>query len=304
VAILAAAIVVLLLQQAPVTLNRQWGAVLQGDQALVFATTRLCNRPGTGAAEATWTPDAETIRRLESVLAPQLQAAIDLQSDPAKRLLATDFYRQYAGLVIAGRRIVYINGLHSSTVQRDPTDSWQTIAARPCDGGLRFFGAEYDVATGGIAKIFFNGGGRGARPWHTGSSKGEVLPDDLSALLSRTPYEGRLETWCRVAFDSSGPAAFAVALATARGKVYATVGGDAQIVVLAEFRGGSDLACYTRREAEKLDASIRDSEGMHGSVTPRWDSTVICGFVEDTMAVCWQFAPDERTFVRVGRWTT
>jgi hypothetical protein len=86
--------------------------------------------------------------------------------------------------------------------------------------------------------------------------------------------------------------------------VYATVREDAEVVMLAGFTGQPDLSCYTRREAENLNASIRASETIDGSITPRWDSTVICGFTDDTTAVCWQFAPDERTFVRVGGWTT
>ena len=299
-----AAVILAAVFQVPVVLNPQWGTVLPDDQARVFATARLCNRPGAGAAEATWTPNADIIRRLESVLAAELQPAIDLQSDPARRLLAADFYRQYAGLVIGGQRIVYINGLHSRTVQRDPKQSWKTMASRACDGGLLFFGAQYDVATGTISKILFNGGGRGARPWHQGSPRGEALPGDLSSLLSNSPYEGRIDTWCRGTFDNSTVPGFAVALVTARGSVYATVREDAEVVMLAGFTGRADLSCYTRREAEKLNASIRASETIDGSITPRWDSTVICGFVDDTTAVCWQFAPDTRAFVRVGGWTT
>jgi hypothetical protein len=126
----------------------------------------------------------------------------------------------------------------------------------------------------------------------------------LSALLSRTPYEGRIETWCRAAFDTSGAPGFAVALGTARGTVYAAVRSDAQIVLLADFSGGADLSCYTRRETEKLDASIRASETIDGAVKPRWDATVVCGFISNTEAVCWQYSPSEKTFVRVGGWTT
>ena len=300
----AVALTIALLQSGPATLNPEWGAVLPDDQARVFATARLCNRPGAGVADATWTPDAGAIRRLESALAPELQAAVDLQSDPDRRLLAADFYRQYAGLVIGGKRMVYVNGIHRTFVQRNPTSSWKTVAARTCDGGLRAFGAEYDVATGVISKLFFNGGGRGARPWHKGSPRGEALPRELSSLLARSPYEGRIETWCRGNFDGSEAAGFAVALVTARGTVYATVRGEAELVMLASFTGRPDLSCYSRREAEKLNASIRTSGTISGSLTPQWDTTVVCGFIADTEAVCWQYSAEERKFVKVGGWVT
>src|SRR5918993_3549577 len=107
---LMVALVVAAVFQAQAGLNPEWGVVLPDEQALTFARERLCNRRGAGPAEATWTPDADIIRRLESVLAAELQPAIDLQSDPSRRLLASDFYRQYAGLVIGGKQIVYING--------------------------------------------------------------------------------------------------------------------------------------------------------------------------------------------------
>jgi hypothetical protein len=37
---------------------------------------------------------------------------------------------------------------------------------------------------------------------------------------------------------------------------------------------------------------------------PRFNTTVVCGFLEDTVAECWQYSPDDRAFVKVGGWTT
>ena len=289
--------------QAPV-LPSHWGAVLPHDQALTFARPRLCNRPAPGPVTGTWVPDPDTIRRLELVLAVELQTAIDIQSDPNRRLLAVDYYRQYAGLVIGGRRIVYVNGLHRYSVEQNQSSSWRTVAGHACDGGLRFFGAEYDVETGVVSKIFFNGGGRGLRPWGSASLRGEAVPPPLATLLYRTPYEGRLQAWCTATLASGAPPGFAVALLTAKGTHYAVVDGDAGITMLADYAGQPDLSCHSRRDAEKLSATIRASETIEGSVTPRWDSTVICGFVRDTEAVCWQYSSEEKRFVRVGGWVT
>lgn len=131
-----------------------------------------------------------------------------------------------------------------------------------------------------------------------------VLPRELSTLLTRTAYEGRIESWCRVTIDKEKPAGFAVALVTAKGSQYAVVQSDARIVALADYTGRPDLTCSTRSEAQKLNATIVASATIQGSVIPKWDSTVICGFVRDTEAVCWQYSPPEKKFVRVGGWIT
>ena len=64
--------------------------------------------------------------------------------------------------------------------------------------------------------------------------------------------------------------------------MYAVIDGNRQITPLADASVSPDLACHTRQEATKLDANIRVSETIEGDITPKWDSTVICGFVRDT----------------------
>ena len=285
-------VAIAMVAQAATPLNPQWGVVLPDDQARTFARARLCSRPAPGPAEGTWTPDAETIRRLESVLATELQAVIDLSSEPRRARSASDYYRQYAPLVIAGKRIVYINGLHRTTTEVNPKSNWKTTASHACDGGLLFFGTEYDVETGRISKIIFNGGGRGAGP------RGASLPQDLAGLIAKTSLEGTVYSWCPAA------GGFALALIGTREPRYVVLHGDGRTETLAPYKGSPELTCYSRREAEKLDASIRASETIQGSVTPRWNTTVICGFVEPTVALCWQYSPTERAFVGIGGWTT
>ena len=286
-------IAAMLLQQAPDALNPQWGTVLPDHQALTFAQPRLCNRPAPGRADGTWVPDAGTIRVLESKLTAELQAAIDLSREPGRPLLATDFYRQYAPLVIGGKRIVYVNGLHRIALERSARSNWRTVASHPCDGGMLFFGTEYDVANGQLSKIIFNGGGRGPTP----AALAGARPPELDALLVKASVSVPLYSWCR-AGDG-----FAVTPLDKQRR-YLFLHGDGRTETLAVYEGRPELSCYSRREAERLNASIRESATIEGTITPRWDSTVLCGFVGDTVAVCWQFAPDERRFVTVGGWTT
>jgi hypothetical protein len=116
--------------------------------------------------ESTWRPDGNLIPRLERRLAPALQAALDRTPEGRyPKPGVAGFYRQYIGLVVGGRRIIYINGAHEKILRsaRQP-DEWKTVAWNGCDGGLLFFGAEYDPATGEVSNIIFNGGGRGGEP--------------------------------------------------------------------------------------------------------------------------------------------
>jgi hypothetical protein len=135
-------------------------------------------------------------------------------------------------------------------------------------------------------------GVRGARPVEPGS-----LPSDLTALMTKASLDVRVFSWCRA---TNG---FAIAT-VGTDRRYVVLHGDGRAETLAAYMAGPDLACYSRREAERLDASIKQSDTIDGSVTPRWDTTVICGFIADTEAVCWQYSPGEKKFVRIGGWTT
>jgi hypothetical protein len=103
---------------------------------------------------------------LEVALASALQRALEQEiKDPSRRPTPTDYYRQYIGIRIRGRQVVYINGFHKNFVEHlatsrpEAADGWRSRAVNVCDGGSWFFGAEYDPATRQIANIRFNGGG-------------------------------------------------------------------------------------------------------------------------------------------------
>ena len=96
----------------------------------------------------------------------------------------------------------------------------------------------------------------------------------------------------------------AIAASTGAGGRYLVLGPGSSAVELAPFAGRPDLSCYSRAEAVKLDRSVRTSDTIHGRIAPRWSTTVICGFVDETNAVCWQYSPAARAFVKVGEWIT
>lgn len=127
----------------------------------------------------------------------------------------------------------------------------------------------------------------------------------LEAVLNRAGLHGRVEASCRGAFLPAQEGDFAVAVGDSPGAGrYLAVQKDGHVHELAEYAGKADLSCYTVREADRLNANIARSDTMNGRVVAEWDGTVVCGFIEPTIAVCWQYAQERRQFVRIGGWTT
>lgn len=132
----------------------------------------------------------------------------------------------------------------------------------------------------------------------------QAVPRALTALAAEADLPAPIR-WCRGEFRAGRSAAYAVAVPSAiKGGRYLVLEDGAPAVELAPFVGGADLSCYSPSEARRLDRSIRESETIDGEIAPRWRTTVVCGFVDDTTAVCWQYSPDARAFVKVGGWTT
>ena len=131
------------------------------------------------------------------------------------------------------------------------------------------------------------------------------VPPKLAALAARARLEGAIAAWCAGEFRAGRRGAFAVALRPpSGGGRYAVLDPDATLTGLARFDGAPDLSCYSRADAAKLDRTIARSDTVHGHVAPRWNTTVVCAFVEPTHALCWQYSPAGRRFVTVGEWTT
>lgn len=130
------------------------------------------------------------------------------------------------------------------------------------------------------------------------------VPPALSELAAKAGVDGPFASWCAGEFRLGQPA-FAVAAGSARkGGRYVVIESDGKTYELSSYKGGAEVACYTPGEAKRIDATIAASEAIHGSVSPRWPTTVVCGFVENTEAVCWQYSPAEARFVKVGGWIT
>jgi hypothetical protein len=112
-----------------------------------------CSRATLGPVEGTWHPTWDDVAAFEAALPGALGA------DPRGRELLNrhapqGWLRQYGGLVRGGRRFVYGNYFPREA----GLGHWRDRVVIVCDGGLNFFGAEYDVKARRITHLDFNGG--------------------------------------------------------------------------------------------------------------------------------------------------
>ena len=122
-------------------LNPYWGVIFPAEQAPALA--RQCSRAAP-RAEGAWQPLPSDIAKLEPGLTRVL---VEAKVQPGA------YYRQYGGLTVSGRHIIYVNGARNAIVHAD----WRTNAISICDGGALAFGVEYDPATGAFSHFAFNG---------------------------------------------------------------------------------------------------------------------------------------------------
>ncbi len=87
-------------------------SVVFSDDA-AHALISQCSRRVPTSITGAWTPDSATLRRLARGLISDLQQAIDRATPAGHRgPRATDYYRQYGGLIVGERRMIYVNGFH------------------------------------------------------------------------------------------------------------------------------------------------------------------------------------------------
>lgn len=112
-----------------------------------------CSRSSPAQVEGFWPPTAQDIQQLESIL-PRFLAAQHLRDGAPLNLRRTqslNYYKQYAGFLRNGRKMIYLNA--SSEI----STTWLQEATIVCDGGEAFFGVEYDVESGQWSDFQFNG---------------------------------------------------------------------------------------------------------------------------------------------------
>ena len=139
-----------------VPLDPAMGAILPVEKAEALA--KQCSRISPGPVTGTWAPTEPAIRELEAELGAEIERQLAATSAAGSKPEA--YYRQYAGLTIEGRQVIYVNGIDKDAVERAPEaqrESWKTNPVMICDGGTITFGVEYDPAAKTFANFAFNG---------------------------------------------------------------------------------------------------------------------------------------------------
>lgn len=131
-----------------------------------------CSRAVPQNVDGTWVPVAAQIRELEARLPQALADAFARKGTSeyqgGRNVVRQRYGRQYGGLVVHGRRIIYVNAFYYSFIDayhESPSDlgafkrglDWHRTTVGVCDGGENFWGVEYDPATGIFSHFAFNG---------------------------------------------------------------------------------------------------------------------------------------------------
>lgn len=126
-----------------------------------------CSRPFPAGLAGSWEPSEADIERAEAKLPSAIQAALLRLRPEDRRQSPTRYYRQYAGFLRDGRRVLYVNAV-ADAVERAAGNStlpgWRETLVNICDGGSVTFGAVYDLEKDAIDSFFFNGSFAGRLP--------------------------------------------------------------------------------------------------------------------------------------------
>ncbi len=124
--------------------------LLPREQAL--ALTQQCSRMSPEKkVTGSWDVSSTVIAQLEGDLATLSSQKSSLHGQSVQN--PTRYFRQYAGVIINGKRYVYINALGTS----DPPDFWRKQPAIVCDGGPAYWGMLYDPSSHRFSDLEFNG---------------------------------------------------------------------------------------------------------------------------------------------------
>jgi hypothetical protein len=163
--------------QAPSPQDPAFVVILAADAGRYFARRekeplpQQCSEQPTGLAD-TWQPTRDIVIRAEALLPPVLAAAWSGVGWGREGRQAWHYHRQYAGIVLGDRELVYINGVETSMAQRAVAgevirDDGDTVAARRAvrehltgavtavDAGARSWGVVYDPRTERFGVVAF-----------------------------------------------------------------------------------------------------------------------------------------------------
>lgn len=123
-----------------------------------------CTRGGVPTPSGFWTPSEQDLDGLDSLVVRRLERDLTKRFHPGAPMserahsFKWSFRVQVVGVVVAGRRVLYLNGFLAG-IGSTGTDSssWRRRPVIVCDGGEGLFGAVYDPQKRVLRNLEFNG---------------------------------------------------------------------------------------------------------------------------------------------------
>jgi len=105
-----------------------------------------CSRPTPEGLSGSWTPTPTDIAPVEAALAGRVAAEMAKVRSDFRPKEPARYYRQYGGVFLGDRRLIFVVGLSKAMVDRRPAafSSWRREILRLCDFGDKVFGAVFD----------------------------------------------------------------------------------------------------------------------------------------------------------------
>jgi hypothetical protein len=115
------------------------------------ALMKQCSRNSPKDASGFWSPSPSQVNAIEQLLP-------ELMRKSGHKLKLSDSYRQYMGITVHGKKLIYLNSFHGFILSElGGHADWHTKAVIICDGGDAFWGVEFDPADNTFHDIQFNG---------------------------------------------------------------------------------------------------------------------------------------------------
>jgi hypothetical protein len=108
---------------------------------------QLCSRESP-KVDGVWTPSTTILGTMES----RIDKVAELESTHGRIKDPRQSYRQYVGILIEGKRYIYINGMCER-----PRGDWDKRLQDVCDGGSCFWSVLYNVESGSFSNLQTNG---------------------------------------------------------------------------------------------------------------------------------------------------
>ena len=112
---------------------------------------RQCSRETPANVSQFWNPSPEQIRKLESLLPQYVRHGVDRNPNIPDNV---EYHRQYVGIVVNGKRLIYGNFYPASVSDLFDEKSMPVVV---CDGSASFWGIVFEPAASVFLDLRVNG---------------------------------------------------------------------------------------------------------------------------------------------------